>query len=66
MPGRLRKIVEYVEKNSVFKDLALARMTMLVKEDVNKITDASPDDAAKEKTFLDAAKEILGVASIPL
>ncbi|HAK59435.1 MAG TPA: hypothetical protein DCO77_03490 [Nitrospiraceae bacterium] len=59
MPGRLKKIVDYVADNTVLKNLALSRMRLLVHEDVTQITEDTPDDREKEKRFLEAAKTIL-------
>lgn len=59
MPGRLKKIVDYVADNTVLKNLALSRMRLLVHEDVTQITEDTPDDPEKEKRFLEAAKTIL-------
>ncbi len=59
MPGRLKKIVDYVADNTVLKNLALSRMRLLVHEDVTQITEDTPDDPEKEKQFLEAAKTIL-------
>ncbi len=59
MPGRLKKIVDYVKDNSVLKNLSLASMRLLVEEDVTLVTENTPDDPEKEKKFLEAAKIIL-------
>ena len=59
MPGRLKKIVDYVAEHTVLKNLALSRMRLLVHEDVTQITEHTPDDPEKEKVFLEAAKTIL-------
>lgn len=59
MPGRLKKIVDYVKDHSVLKNLALASMRLLVDEDVTLINESTPDDPVKEKKFLEAAKTIL-------
>ena len=59
MPGRLKKIVDYVKDHSVLKNLALASMRLLVDEDVALITGNTPDDPEKEKKFLEAAKIVL-------
>ncbi len=59
MPGRLKKIVDYVKDHSVLKNLSLASMRLLVDEDVTQITEDTPDDAEKEKKFLEAARIIL-------
>ena len=59
MPGRLKKIVDYVAEHTVLKNLALSRMRLLVHEDVTQITKDTPDDPEKEKVFLEAAKTIL-------
>ncbi|MBI2264154.1 MAG: hypothetical protein HYU64_03115 [Armatimonadetes bacterium] len=66
MAGKLKAIVDYVQKNSTFGGLAVAKMTMMLKEDVSKVTDATPDDAAKIQKFREVAKEILKVDSIPV
>lgn len=59
MPGRLKKIVDYVKDHSVLKNLSLASMRLLVDEDVTLITEDTPDDTEKEKKFLEAAKIVL-------
>lgn len=59
MPGRLKKIVDYVAEHTVLKNLAISRMRLLVHEDLTKITEDTPDDPEKEKLFLQAAKTIL-------
>lgn len=59
MPGRLKKIVDYVRDHSMLKNLALANMCLLVGEDVTEVTEATPDDPEKEKRYVEAAKIIL-------
>lgn len=66
MPGRLKKIVDYVAEHTVLKNLALSRMRLLVHEDLSKLTDDTPDDPEKEKLFLEAAKTILGKDSLDI
>ncbi|HAR39713.1 MAG: hypothetical protein A2X56_04275 [Nitrospirae bacterium GWC2_57_13] len=66
MPGRLKKIVDYVAEHTVLKNLALSRMRLLVHEDLSKLTEDTPDDAEKEKLFLEAAKTILGKDSLDI
>ncbi len=59
MPGRLKKIVDYVKDHSVLKNLSLASMRLLVEEDVTLITEDTPDDPEKERKLLEAAKIVL-------
>ncbi len=59
MPGRLKKIVDYVRDHSILKNLALANMKLMVGEDVTEVTEDTPDDAEKEKKYIEAAKAIL-------
>lgn len=59
MPGRLKKIVDYVRDHSVLKNLALANMRLMVGEDVTEVTEDTPDDPEKEKKYIEAAKAIL-------
>jgi len=59
MPGRLKKIVDYVAEHTVLKNLAVSRMRLLVHEDPAKLTNDTPDDPNKEKLYLEAAKTIL-------
>ncbi len=59
MPGRLKKIVDYVKDHSVLKNLSVASMRLLVNEDVTLVTENTPDDPEKEKKFLEAAKIVL-------
>jgi hypothetical protein len=59
MPGRLKKIVDYVKDHSVLKNLSVASMRLLVDEDVTLVTENTPDDPEKEKKFLEAAKIVL-------
>ncbi len=59
MPGRLKKIVDYVKDHSVLKNLSVASMRLLVEEDVTLVTEKTPDDPEKEKKFLEAAKIVL-------
>ncbi len=59
MPGRQKKIVDYVKEHSVLKNLSLASMRLIVDEDVNLITEDTPDDPEKEKKLLEAAKIVL-------
>jgi hypothetical protein len=60
MPGRLKKIVDYVAEHTVLKNLAMSRMRLLVHDDPSKLTESTPDDPKKEKLYLEAAKTILG------
>ncbi len=66
MPGRLKKIVDYVAEHTVLKNLAMSRMRLLVHEDLSKLTEDTPDDAEKEKLFLEAAKTVLGKDSLDI
>lgn len=66
MPGRLKKIVDYVAEHTVLKNLALSRMRLLVHEDLSRLTEDTPDDPEKEKLFLQAAKTILGKDSLDI
>ena len=59
MPGRLKKIVDYVKDHSVLKNLSVASMRLLVDEDVTLVDENTPDDPQKEKKFLEAAKIVL-------
>jgi hypothetical protein len=59
MPGRLKKIVDYVKDHSVLKNLSVASMRLLVDEDVTLVDENTPDDPEKEKKFLEAAKIVL-------
>jgi hypothetical protein len=59
MPGRLKKIVDYVKDHSVLKNLSVASMRLLVNEDITLVTENTHDDPEKEKKFLDAAKIVL-------
>jgi len=59
MPGRLKKIVDYVKDHSVLKNLSMASMRLLVDDDVTTIDENTPDDPEKEKKYLDAAKIVL-------
>lgn len=59
MPGRLKKIVDYVRDHSILKNLALANMRLIVGEDVTEVTEDTPDDPEKEKKYIEAAKAIL-------
>lgn len=59
MPGRLKKIVDYVRDHSVLKNVALASMRLMVSEDVTEITEDTPDDPEREMKYLKAAKTIL-------
>ena len=61
MPGNLKKIVDFVAEKSVLKKTALARMSLLVQEDVTKITEQTPDNPAKEEKYVQAAQQILGM-----
>lgn len=61
MPGNLKKIVDFVAQKSVLKKTALARLSLLVQEDVTQITEEAPDDPAKEERFLHAAQQIIGM-----
>lgn len=60
MPGNLKKIVDLVAEKSILKKTALARMSVLLNEDVTKINDQTPDDPARETRYLDAARQIVG------
>ncbi len=60
MPGRLKRIVDYVKDNAVLKNLSLTSMRFMVNEDITKIDENTPDDPEKEKKFIEAAKAILG------
>ena len=59
MPGRLKKIVDYVKDHSVLKNLSVASMRLLLDEDITLVTEDTPDDPEKEKKFLEAAKIVL-------
>jgi len=59
LPGRLKKIVDYVRDNSTFGNLAIASMRLRLKEDVAAITLATPDDPQREQRYLDAAREVM-------
>lgn len=59
MPGRLKKIVDYVKDHSVLKNLSVASMRLLVDEDITLVTEDTPDDPEKEKKFLEAARIVL-------
>jgi hypothetical protein len=59
MPGRLKKIVDYVKDHSVLKNLSVASMRLLVDEDVTLVTENTPDDPEREKKFLEAARIVL-------
>ncbi|HLE42194.1 MAG TPA: hypothetical protein VI956_11900 [Nitrospirota bacterium] len=59
MPGRLKKIVDYVKDHSVLKNLSVASMRLLLDEDITLVTEDTPDDPEKEKKFLEAARIVL-------
>jgi hypothetical protein len=59
MPGRLKKIVDYVKDHSVLKNLSVASMRLLVDEDITLVDENTPDDPEKEKKFLEAARIVL-------
>jgi predicted hydrocarbon binding protein len=59
--GELRKIVEFVESNVILKKLALRRMSLIVGEDVTKVTDESAADPRRIGRFREAAEEITRV-----
>lgn len=59
MPGRLKKIVDYVRDHSVLKNLSMASMRLLLNEDVTAIDENTPDDPEREKKFIEAAKIVL-------
>lgn len=61
MPGHLKKILDFVAKESILKKTALARMSALVGEDVSRISDETPDDPVREDQYIRAAQQILGL-----
>jgi len=61
MPGHLKKILDFVAKESILKKTSLARMSLLVGEDVSRVTEETPDDPAREEKYIGAAQKILGL-----
>ncbi|MBC9783687.1 hypothetical protein H1S01_04070 [Heliobacterium chlorum] len=58
--SELLEILEFVRKNSRLPKLAMARLTMLLGEDVNRIDENTPSNPEKVKRYTKAAEEVTG------
>jgi len=56
----LYAIIEFVKKNATVEKMALARMSLLVGEDVMKITPETQGDQEKIAKFIKAAESVTG------
>jgi len=61
MAGHLKKILDFVATESILKKTSLARMSLLVGEDVSRVTEDTPDDPTREEKYIRAAQQILGL-----
>jgi hypothetical protein len=68
MAGRLKRIVDYVEEKVILKNLAIARMNIVLGRgiNVNDFSDETPDNPEMEQKLIDAAKIILGVQDLDI
>ena len=60
MMSELLKIVEFTKKNVAAEKVAVARLSLMVGQDVTKITPDMPADTAKIEKFKKAAETITG------
>lgn len=58
--NELIKIIEFVKSNATSQTVAMARLSLLVGEDVNKISDATIADTVKLEKYKKAAETITG------
>lgn len=68
MAGRLKKIVDYVEEKVILKNLAIARMNIVLGRGMNvdDFSDETPDNPEMEQKLIEAAKIILGVQDLDI
>lgn len=58
--NELVRVIEFVKSNSPSQVVAMARLSLLVGEDINKVTDATIVDTAKLEKYKKAAETITG------